>query len=394
MIEWSETMSNFTRKSTISVSCPLEMSGWLSREVQDLGFQPKNIRPTGLDLEGSLNDCIRLNFWLRTAHRVHYLIRESPRINDADQLYTWLNRMQWEKYIPSDGYLSVTSRIDHPAIDNQQFANVRVKDAIVDRIRDIKGQRPDSGPSLDRAVVFLYWDQNIARVYLDTSGESLSRRGYRTENVQAPMQESLASAILQASKWQPGHHVINPMCGSGTLAIEAAMMAMNRPPASLRHDFGFMHIQGYDESHYLGIRAEARQQTVKSPEIQIIATDRDPASVRAARRNAVTAGVDHLITFQTCPFDETPVPEGPGIVIMNPPYGERLESADHLEPLYRQLGDFLKQKCKGKTGYILTGNFKLAKKIGLRSNRRVPFFNSTIECRLLEFEIYSGSVNA
>lgn len=383
-------MSNFSRKSTISISCPLEMSEWLSREVEELGYRTKNRRPTGLDLYGSLNDCIRLNFSLRTAHRVHYLIGERRGIGDADRLYEWLNRMQWEKYIPSDGYLSVTSRIDHPAIDNQQFANVRAKDAIVDRIREIKGRRPDSGPSLDRTVVFLYWDREIARIYLDTSGESLSRRGYRTQSVQAPMQESLASAILQASVWQPGQHLINPMCGSGTLAIEAALMAMRRPPASLRHDFGFMHIQGYDESHYQAIRAEARQQTVKNPGGQIIATDKDPASVNAARRNAVTAGVDHLITFQTCSFDETPVPDGPGVVLMNPPYGERLDAADHLEPLYRQAGDFLKQKCGGKTGYILTGNFRLAKKIGLRSSRRIPFYNSTIECRLLEFEIYSN----
>lgn len=384
-------MADFNHRSTIAITCPMGLSPYVRDEIQDLGYKPVEVRSTGLDLKGTLNDCIKLNFWLRTAHRVHFLVEEKRTVKDPETLYNWLNSIPWENYVPADGYISVDSRIDHPSIDNTQFANVKVKDAIVDRIRSVKGVRPDSGPDMKQTVVFLYWDKKIARIFLDTSGESLSRRGYRTESVQAPLQESLASAIIQASRWQPGHHFINPMCGSGTLAIEAVMMALNRSPASLRHDFGFMHISGFDENYYHQVRNEARQSTKKNIEGKIIATDHDPNAIAAARKNARTAGVDHLLQFEVSPFEDTNVPDGDGVVVFNPPYGERLEKAGELAPLYKSIGDFLKQKCAGKTGYVFTGNFQLAKKIGLRTNQRIPFYNSTIECRLLEYELFKGS---
>jgi 23S rRNA G2445 N2-methylase RlmL len=384
-------MADFNHRSTIAITCPIGLTPYVSDEVCNLGYKPDVVRSTGLDLKGSLNDCIKLNFWLRTAHRVHYLVDEKRVLKDPETLYNWLNSISWENYIPADGYVSVDSRIDHPSIDNTQFANLKVKDAIVDRIRSVKGVRPDSGPDMNQTVVFLYWDKKTARIFLDTSGESLSRRGYRTESVQAPLQESLASAIIQASRWKPGDHFINPMCGSGTLAIESVMMALNRPPASLRHDFGFMHILGFNENYYHQIRNEARQSAKKEIEGKIIATDHDPNAIAAARKNAITAGVDHLLQFELCPFEKTTVPNGEGVVIFNPPYGERLEMADELAPLYKKIGDFLKHKCAGKTGYVFTGNFQLAKKIGLRTNQRIPLYNSTIECRLLEYELFKGS---
>jgi 23S rRNA G2445 N2-methylase RlmL len=384
-------MADFNERSTISITCPMAMASFLQEEVRSLGYKSLKVRQTGLDLKGSLNDAIKLNFWLRTAHRIHFLIDEKRSVRNPDSLYKWLNSIPWEKYIPVDGYLAVTSRIDHPSIDNTQFANLKVKDAIVDRIRMIKGHRPDSGPDLNRTVVFLYWDKSIARIFLDTSGESLSRRGYRTESVSAPLQESLAAAIIQASGWQPEQHFINPMCGSGTLAIEAVLKGLNRPPASLRHDFGFMHIEGYSDDFYMQIRSDARSNTKKEIHGKIIATDNDPAAIKAAKKNAITAGVDHLIRFEICDLEDTPVPDGKGVVILNPPYGERLNNPEQLSPLYSQIGDFFKNRCPGKTGFVLTGNFDLAKKIGLRTSQRIPFFNSTIECRLLEYELYKGS---
>lgn len=384
-------MADFSKKSTLSISCPRGIPPYLQEELRQFGYRPVTLRPTGLEIKGSLNDCIKLNFWLRTAHRVHYLIDENHSVKDPKSLYSWLHSLPWETYIPSDGYLSVTSRIDHPSIDNTQFANLKVKDAIVDRIRSAKGERPDSGSDLDQSVLFLYWDRKTARIFIDTSGESLSRRGYRTESVSAPMQESLAATIVQASAWKPGNHFINPMCGSGTLAIEAVLQALNRPPASLRHDFGFMHIIGYNEELYNQIRSDARRNTKKEIEGTIIATDSDPGAVKAARKNARTAGVDHLIEFDVCEYDRSPVPVGDGVVVINPPYGERLDHPGKLVPLYKGIGDFFKSRCPGKTGYVLAGNFALIKKIGLRTNQRIPLFNSTIECRLLEYVLYTGS---
>jgi putative N6-adenine-specific DNA methylase len=383
-------MANFQQPGTASITCPLGLSEQLKKEVQELGYRITDERSTGVECRASLNDCIKLNFWLRTAHRVHYLVDEKP-CNSPQKLTNWLKTLPWEEWIPADGYFSVTSRVDHRTIENDQYANLIVKDAVVDRLRFKKDQRPDTGSDLNKTVLFLFWTNDVARIFIDTSGESLSRRNYRSTSSSAPMQETLAAGIIEATKWEPGKHFINPMTGSGTLVIEAVMRAMNRAPASLRNNFGFMHIIGYDEEFYHQVRAEAKQNINKDIQGKFIATDNDPVAIINAKKNAKTAGVDHLIEFETCEFGDTPIPDGDGVVVFNPPYGVRLGDDRDLRPLYRSIGDFLKTQCAGKTGYVFTANFKLAKKIGLRAGSRTPFFNSTLECRLLEFDIYKGS---
>ncbi len=383
-------MANFSQKSTISITCPVGLAPFLQKEVTDLGYQTNEVRDTGLEIKGTLNDCIRLNFHLRTAHRVHYLIDERP-VDNPDTLFKWIKLMQWEDWIPPNGYFSVTSRVDHPTIDNDQYANLRVKDAVVDRIRFKESTRPDTGPDLNSTVLFLYWDKEIARIFIDTSGESLSRRNYRSASVSAPMQETLAAGIIYSTNWKPGMHFINPMTGSGTIAIEAALIASNRAPASLRNNFGFMHIRGYDPEYYKQLRDESKINSRKEIEAKIIATDQDQSAIRSAIKNAKTAGVDHLIEFEKCEFERTPVPEGDGVIVLNPPYGLRLEPGEDLRPLYKGIGDFLKSEGAGKTGYVFTANNALAKKIGLRSKSKTLFYNTTLECRLLEYELYKGS---
>lgn len=382
-------MADFTRAGTVSLSCPKLLSGYLEQELLELGYKPLRVRPTGIDIKGSLNDCIGLNLNLRTAHRVHYLISEKP-VSDPDELYEWLVKIPWEEWIDPDGYFSVTSRINHPSINNTQFANLKCKDAIVDRIRKTSGRRPDTGADLNRTVVFLFWNQQSARIFMDTSGESLSRRGYRQESAMAPMQESLASALLMASGWNPEMHFVNPMCGSGTIAIEAAMMARGFEPGAVRKNYGFMHIPGYDRELYKKVRLHNRVNRIQEPSCRIIATDNYPGAISAARKNAATAGVEDLIEFSVCDFADTPIPDGDAVIMMNPPYGERMGEIQQLEQLYNRIGTFLKHSCAGKTGFVFTGNTELAKKIGLKASKRIPFYNSTIECRLLEFELFEG----
>jgi len=181
------------------------------------------------------------------------------------------------------------------------------------------------------------------------------------------------------------------MCGSGTLAIEAALLALQRPPGLLRENFGFMHIRGWNAGLWQSLREEAKRNVRKDLPVRIVASDIEPRAVDAARRNAETAGVAHRIEFHVCDFAETPVPPGPGTVILNPEYGERMGTESALEPLYRRIGDFFKKNCPGYTGFVFTGNEALGKKIGLRSNRRLTFFNSGIECRLLRFDLYAGT---
>jgi putative N6-adenine-specific DNA methylase len=280
--------------------------------------------------------------------------------------------------------------VDTPSINDTRYVNVKAKDAIVDRMQEKFGLRPDSGPDRDRAVVHVFWRGDKVSVYLDTSGEPLSRRGYRKIPLSAPMQETLAASVILATGWNGRRSFVNPMCGSGTLAIEAALFAQGRAPGLLRSNYGFIHLRGFDPAAWRLVRAAAHK-TEKETAARIIATDIDPRAVEAARQNALTAGVHERIEFSVCPFAETPLPEKSGVVVLNPPYGERIGEISSLTGLYREIGDFFKKRCGGHRGYIFTGNAVLGKQVGLRTKRRIPFFNGEIECRLLEYELYEGS---
>jgi putative N6-adenine-specific DNA methylase len=204
------------------------------------------------------------------------------------------------------------------------------------------------------------------------------------------MQETLAAAVVLATGWDGGNNFINPMCGSGTLAIEAALIGLNRAPGLLRGNFGFMHMNGFNEGRWNELREKAKTEARKSIPGRIIATDISAQAVEAAKKNAATAGVEHLIEFGVCDFVDTPLPED-GVIVMNPGYGERMGEMGQLEVVYKDIGDYFKQKCRGYTGYVFTGNAALAKKVSLKPKRSLQFFNSGIECRLLEYELYEGS---
>jgi putative N6-adenine-specific DNA methylase len=312
--------------------------------------------------------------------------------NTPDDIYNNLKNYPWENILPEPGYFSVTSNVNNPTINNSMFANLRVKDAIVDRIRDKRGSRPFTGAELSGTVIHLFWKKEEAEIFIDTSGDSLARHGYRKIPGLAPMLEGLAAATIFATRWDKRSPFINPMCGSGTLAIEAALIATNRRPGLFRTNYAFMHLQGYDESVYLKEDALLEEQIVEVPGLKIIATDYNPKAIENARKNAVAAGVQKLIDFAVCDFAATPVPAGEkGIIMLNPEYGERLGEVKALEETYSRIGDFMKQKGGGYCGYIFTGNMELAKKIGLKATRRIEFYNSTIDCRLLEYELYAGS---
>ncbi len=362
----------------------------MKQELARLGFPVKAETAAGVETEGSIDDTLRLNLFIRTGHRVLFLVKEFTAMN-ADELHRELTGIPWEDYIPSDGYLCVTSSVDTPVIKDTRFANLKCKDAIVDRIREKRGMRPDSGPERNRTVAHLYWKDELCRVFLDTSGEPLSRRGYRKIPLSAPMQETLAAGVVLASNWDRSGNFINPMCGSGTLAIEAALICLGRPPGLLRDNFGFMHLLGFNERLWSDLREEAKKASRRELPGRIIATDKSAEAVEAARKNAMTAGVERLITFKACDYSETPLPRGGGVIIMNPEYGERMGDERRLEAVYKGIGDFLKQKCRGYTGYVFTGSARLAKKVGLKPGRTIPFYNSGIECRLLEYELYEGS---
>ena len=376
------------------MTCGKGIAPILRADVEALGFAVTGETPGGVDTEGTLADALRLNLRLRTALRV---LVELARFeaDAAKQVYALASELPWERWIAPDGYVCVNSFTQTPSIRDSRFAGLTLKDAIVDRIQKSAGRRPDSGSDTNRTVVFLYWREREARIYLDTSGESLARRGYRREPLKAPLQETLAAAIVLATEWDRASAFVNPMCGSGTLAIEAALLASNRAPGLARDNFGFMHILGFPQDQWDALRAEARREIKPWPAAPaIVATDIEPRAVEAAQRTAANAGVTEGIAFGVCDFAETPMPAGGGVVVVNPPYGERLGQTPELAELYGRIGDFFKQRGQGYTGYVFTGNPALGKRVGLRSNQKIPLFNSEIECRLLGYRLYEGTIRA
>lgn len=383
-------MSLYTTPGAITITCHKRITPYLEQEVKELGFSIDEVFITGVKLNGTLNDCIRLNLNLRCASQVLFSLLKF-RANNADDIYRVLKDYEWEDLLPEPGYFSITSNVQNATINNNMFANLRVKDAIVDRLRDKRGTRPSTGAELTGAVIHLFWKNDHAEIFIDTSGDSLARHGYRKIPGQAPMLEALAAATIYATQWDKKSAFINPMCGSGTVAIEAAMIATNRRPGLFRTNYAFMHLQGYDPMIYQSEDARLEDQIKEMDGLQIIASDYNARSIENARKNAIAAGVSHLIKFSVSDFEATPVQPEPGVVFFNPEYGERLGEVRELEQTYARIGDFMKQKCGGYMGYIFTGNLELAKKIGLKAKRRIEFYTSTIDCRLLEYELYSGS---
>lgn len=359
-------------------------------EVEAQGFTIDRQFSTGVELRGTMTDCIRLNLTLRCASQVLYSLKRF-KANSPEEVYDVLIRMPWERVIPAEGYVSVTSTVDHFTVNNNLFVNVKVKDAIADRFRREKGKRPNSGPSLDQAVVHLFWKEEDAEIFIDTSGHTLAKHGYRKIPGKAPMLEALAAATVLATKWDRKTPFVNPMCGSSTVAIEVVMLATNRYPGLFRTNYAFMHFLGYDPGVYATERQRLDELITNVPELRVIATDISEDAIQISKVNAGVAGVESLMEFAVCDFAETTLPEPPGIIYFNPEYGERLGDATALETTYALMGDFLKKKCAGYIGYIFTGNLELAKKIGLKAGRRIEFYTSQIDCRLLEYELYAGT---
>jgi 23S rRNA G2445 N2-methylase RlmL len=383
-------MNVFTTQSRIIITCNKRLAPFLEKEATELGFEPVEVFQTGLELRGTATDCIHLNLNLRTASQVHYALKDF-RANSPQDVYKHISIFPWEEILPENGYFSVTSNVDHPTVNNSLFMNVKVKDAIVDRIRSKTGQRPDSGSSPDKAVIHLFWRDNRAEVFLDTSGETLAKHGYRKIPGKAPMLEALAAATIMATKWDQKSPFVNPMCGSSTLAIEAVLLATNRRPGLYRSNYSFMHVKNFDEDIYAREYRSLEEQVTEAEGLTVIATDISEDAIEISKVNAGLAGVEKMIRFAVCDFEKTEMPQEPGVVYFNPEYGERLGEVTALEATYARIGDFMKTKCKGYTGYIFTGNLELAKKIGLKASRRIEFYTAKMDCRLLEYELYAGS---
>ena len=397
----------------IIISCAKALSQWTEAEVVKLGYKPIEVTENTVVVRGSMRDMMSLNLKLRTAHRVLVPLLRTCCRNIRD-LYQAVLSIDWENLLEADGYFSVSSVVHNKTIRDTRLPSLYTKDAIADRMREKCQRRPDSGGENKGAAVFVYWEKDEAIVYLDTSGEPLSKRGYRKIPGSAPLQETLAAACIMAMGWDVRTPFLSPMCGSGTPAIEAVMMAMNRAPGSLKGHFAFQSIKGYSsiipgetapnvaprqrtgatpEQIWKEIVLEAKSQETTEGLPKIIATDISPEAVENAHSNAIAAGVAPYITFKACDFADTPIPQTPqtsqtslGCVFFNPEYGIRLGDPKELAPIYERIGTFMNEKCFGWTGALITGNPELSKQVNLYYRNRVPFFNGPIDCRLFIYE--------
>ncbi len=378
--------------SDLRLSCPPGLAPSLAREVEALGLPVERVERAAVLTHGTWPDAWRLCLELRTAHSVLRPLHRFP-CDSPKTLYHSVRSIPWEEIVPEDGYLTIESAVDHPSIDNSMFPNLRVKDAICDHLVKVRGVRPDSGPERRGVVVHLHWARDRATVSINAAGRKLADRGYRRAVHRAPLRETLAAAIVAESAWDGRRPLLIPMCGSGTLAIEAALIALDRAPGLLRLGFAFERTLGLDAERWKRMRSEVRNRARKTIDAPIIATDSDPAAIEAARANALTAGVEHLIEFDTCDFAETRVPEGaaepgpPGVLLVNPEYGARLGEEQALVPTYQRLGAWMREALPGWSCHVLSGNPRLTRHLGLKASRRTPFMNARIECRLLAYDI-------
>jgi len=359
----------------------------LAAELVRLGSQDVKIESGGVRFGGGMEAAYRANLWLRTASRVLMPLAEFA-CETPEQLYEGVRSIGWTTFLTPAMTLAVDCNLRDSALTHSGFVALKTKDAIVDEVRDRVGTRPNvdtKDPDL-RVNVRLF--RNRCTVSLDCSGTPLDRRGYSLERHEAPLKENLAAALIELSGWDGSVPLLDPMCGTGTIAIEAALKALRIPPGLLRAGFGFQRWQGFDRPLWERIVEEARQGMLAALPAPILGSDISHSAIAMANENARRAGVGELISLGRGEIGALAPPPGPGILIFNPPYGKRLGEEEALKPLYKEIGDVLKQRCKGYTAYLFTGNLELAKSVGLKAARRIVLYNGPIECRLLKYEMY------
>ncbi len=363
-------------------------------ELRELGAHEVKEARGGASFEGTPADAYRACLWLRTANRVLMPVSrfEAP---DADALYDAIKRMPWEQDVSPDGTLAVDFGGTSDTLTNTQFGAQKVKDAIVDRFRDLTGRRPDVDRARPDLLVNCHLYRGLATVSIDLSGDSLHMRGYREAGVAAPLKENLAAALLLKCGWpeiaKRGGSFVDPLCGSGTLVIEAAMIAGDVAPGLLRDYWGFQGWLKHDQKLWEEVLMQARnrQNAGRGKGPVMLGSDMDPKAILASQKNARTAGIAPAVRFEHKALADNTLPKNmqTGLVVTNPPYGERLGTVETLGPLYAGIGDWLKQYCVHWKAGVITDNMDLAKQIGLRASKINAFYNGALECKLLQFEV-------
>ncbi|GAB3538461.1 THUMP domain-containing protein [Pontibacter brevis] len=362
----------------------------LAEELRALDMEYIKVGTRAVTCSGNLRQLYEVNLWCRTAIRVLKPFRNF-KARDEKDLYAQVQKVDWSQYLDLDQTFAISAAVSHSTFDHSLYVAQLTKDAIVDQFRKATGRRPSVDVEQPDVRFNLHMHENMVTLSMDSSGDSLHRRGYRLQTNVAPLNEVLAAGIIKLTGWDGRSPFIDPMCGSGTFLIEAAMMAQNIAPGLYRRDaYGFESWKDYDASLFEMVWKTAEAKASFDPKAKIIGYDIDPDYVQAAQNNIDNAGLENVIRVEEADFFQTHALEEPGVVVMNPPYNERIIS-DDINHLYKSIGDTLKNNYQGYDAFVFTGNLEAAKNVGLRASRRIPLYNGPIDCRLLKYELYRGS---
>jgi putative N6-adenine-specific DNA methylase len=360
----------------------------LQKEILNLGG--KNIKPfrRGVSFEGDIGFLYKANLCLRTALKIIIPIHQF-KAHTNDTFYQGIKEIAWEKLITYNDSIKIECVANSDYFEHSLFMAQKAKDAIADRFRERYGKRPDVDLVHPVLRIYIHVFKDEISVNIDSSGELLYKRGYRTDTNKAPINEILAAALVMLSGWQPHKQLIDGMCGSGTIAIEAALFANNIPPGIFRKEFGFMRWRNYDAKLFELI-TESAVNKIKENELDIVANEIYEPTVKKMLTNLKNAKLQDVITVSNKNFFELQTDRKNGFIILNPPYGERIEKQE-IADFYKQIGDKLKKDFAGFTCWIITSSAEGFKNIGLRPTRKITLYNGSLECKYLKYEMYEGS---
>ena len=375
--------------NTYFAICPRGLENLLLDELQAVGGTELRATAGGVFFSGEWEVCYRANLESRIATRILWHIVKGPYAKEED-IYRLAVRQLWPNHFAVSSTMRVVTTAIKCPLKSLDFVTLRVKDAVCDRFREDLGERPNIETRNPDVSVHVFLTENECTLYLDTSGQPLWQRGFRKASVEAPLKENLAAGILKLSGWQPGTPLIDPMCGSGTFLLEAVQMALDRAPG-LDRTFAFERLRSFRALAWADIRAAAEARVRPAERMEIRGYDIDERAVRATRRNLQEAGFGAIFSVDRSDVLETQPLTDHGILIANPPYGERIGEQDELAAFYPQLGTALKRHWAGWNCFFFTADLRLPKLVGLKPSRKTPLFNGPLECRLFEIRMVAGS---
>lgn len=376
-------------KHQFFATCPRGLEQILTEELRGLGAQQVVATDGGVGFAGDMPTCYRANLESRVATRILWQVGQGG-YRSEDDLYSAAMGLDWTRWFNVEQAFMVKVTAVRCPLKSLEFVTLRIKDAVCDRFREATGARPYVDTKNPDVRIHVFLTADSYRFYLDTSGESLFIRGHRKQNVEAPLRENLAAGILKLTGWQPGTPLFDPMCGSGTFLIEAAMMALDIAPGLGRH-FGFERLKNFQNGAWQRIRGEAEARRKPVFDAKIYGADVDRKALSAATRNLDAAGLLEAVWLKQQDIADAEAPAEAGVMVTNPPYGVRIGEQDTLAALYPKIGEVLKKRFSGWTAYFLTSDLRLPKSMRLAPSRKTPLYNGPLECRLFELKMVAGS---